>query len=148
MIRKTLVKPAFESLSPYWEIEITPDEIARELIRQDRECGVASGSIQRLAIDCARRKFKSKPFEMALRRLDFRIKFVYPEGFEGLIGTWGYDTKPGTIIRRWLERNPKIQGYTFHFVEGYADLPQTLGLSRPYRPLPSPRQVQTKDPYR
>ena len=132
-----------EGKRQWWEIEITPDEIARELIRQDKNYGACSGGIQRLAVDCVRHRFKpSIPSSLGEHKLypDIFVKFVYPEGFEGSIGTWGYDTRASTIMLRWVERNPEIQGYRFVFEFGYADIPDTLVLIRPDR--------KTKDPYK
>lgn len=111
----------------WWQITITPDEIAQELIR-DSKHGAASGSIYRLAQQRARRIYK-RSFE-AQKPYFLDVKILRTKDMP--LSSWG--DSPEVIMRDWIMQNPEIKGFRFSFSSAYADLPPVIGLLRPTKP--------------
>ena len=118
MIKRKIIKPG------WWEVTITPDEIARELYNQHKAYGVSSGSTVRLAQDRARRKFKTKtlPYYIGITIVPTPDMPISP-----------YRETNTTIMREWARLGKTVKlGLCFSFSSSYADLPDVLGIHEFY----------------
>ncbi len=98
-------------------VQVTPDEIAKGLIRENKKFGAASGDIVRLATEAAKRQYR------ILRGRTVTVEVVPPVGKSG----WGWNTAVN-IMSNWTSLYPAvvIGGYTFLFSHPCADIGGTL----------------------
>lgn len=119
------------SWSNLWDIRVSPDEIAKELLKRHKHYGIASSAIRHLVLDAIYRRYPTirKSLEPLPREYNHINQIIL---VEKKYGSW-VDFRPYhehifQPLIDWIRAGNILNGHNFIFTHGHADLPDTLSI--------------------